>query len=312
MPKKSIEALKYAGFNVVTLANNHIMDYGNAGLNSTLECCKEAGIAYVGVGANLEEARKPLYKDIKGQRLAIINFCENEWSTSQGEEAGTNPLNPIANFYQIKKAKSNADHVVVIVHGGHEHYPLPSPRMKETYCFFVDAGASTVIGHHTHCFSGYEVYQGAPIFYSLGNFIFDYPEQKGHGWCRGFAVHLILSNQIDFKITPFIQNDKEIGVHLMNQKDREEFDKDLKIINEVILDDKKLSKSFGEFSDRRAGFLKLILEPYPINRLTMGLRNRNLLPNLISKEAKKYLLNIVRCEAHRDVLLRILESPKKP
>jgi len=310
-PVKSIEALKFAGFNIVTLANNHIMDYGIAGLNSTLKCCRSAGISWVGVGDNIETARKPFYTDVRGNRLAFINICENEWSTSKGEEAGANPLNPVSNFYQIIEAKSKADYVIVIVHGGHEHYAFPSPRMKETYRFFVDAGASAVIGHHSHCFSGYEVYRGSPIFYSLGNFIFDYPGQAGRGWSRGFAVCLILSNEIDFEITPYIQNDEEIGVHLMNKKDREIFDEELKFINEVILDDNILSKYFVDFSNKSAGFFKLVFEPYPINSLMMALRNRNLLPNLMSEKTKKYLLNIIRCEAHRDVLLNILEQRKK-
>lgn len=81
--------------------------------------------------------------------------------------AGANPLNPIQQYYKTKEARHNADYVLVIVHGGHEHYQLPSPRMVEIYQFFIDAGADAVVNHHQHCFSGYEVFNDRPIFYGL-------------------------------------------------------------------------------------------------------------------------------------------------
>jgi poly-gamma-glutamate capsule biosynthesis protein CapA/YwtB (metallophosphatase superfamily) len=73
----------------------------------------------------------------------------------------------IDNANQIKEAKATHDKVIVIVHGGHEYYNLPSPRMQKQYRFYADQGADFVVGHHTHCISGYEVYNGVPIYYSL-------------------------------------------------------------------------------------------------------------------------------------------------
>ena len=86
-----------------------------------------------------------------------------------------NPLLPIQQFYKIQEAKENADYVLVIVHGGIEHYQLPTSRMIETYRFFIDAGADAVVNHHQHCYSGYERYKSKPIIYGLGNLLFDNP-----------------------------------------------------------------------------------------------------------------------------------------
>jgi poly-gamma-glutamate capsule biosynthesis protein CapA/YwtB (metallophosphatase superfamily) len=134
----TIYALKHAGFNLLTLANNHIMDYGEKGLADTIQLCRKNNISTIGAGSNLNEASKFFYQEVKGIKLAFLNFTENEWSTTNGKEPGANPLNPIINHYAIKIAKEKADFVFVIVHGGHEMYELPSPRMKETYRFFID------------------------------------------------------------------------------------------------------------------------------------------------------------------------------
>ena len=167
------DAIKYAGFTAVTMANNHILDYGTAGLYKSIDCCKNIGLDVVGVGKNLREAESALYVEKAGNKLAIINCCEHEFSIATDTTGGANPLNPIRQYYCIQEAKKNADFVLVIVHGGHEHYQLPSPRMQETYRFFVDAGADAVVNHHQHCYSGYEFYKEKPIFYGLGNFCFD-------------------------------------------------------------------------------------------------------------------------------------------
>ena len=132
--------------------------------------------------------------------------------------AGSNPLNIVQQYYAIREAKNNATNVIVIVHGGVEHYWLPSPRMKETYRFFIDAGADAVINHHQHCYSGYEVFKKKPIFYGLGNFCFD--GNKGNKrWTTGYLVNLNLSeNTVDFELIPYRQcYEEEIGVHLLMQ-----------------------------------------------------------------------------------------------
>lgn len=131
----AVKAIKYVGFNMVTLANNHILDYGKEGLLETVATCTKEGIDTVGVGNNLNEASQFFYKEIIGKKVGIINCCEHEFSIATDSSTGANPLNPIQQFYQIKEARKKVDYLLVIVHGGHEHFQLPSPRMVEIYHF---------------------------------------------------------------------------------------------------------------------------------------------------------------------------------
>ena len=92
---EAAEAVKYAGFTGVTMANNHILDFGEEGLRKSVECCKAQGLDVVGVGDNLSDAENILYLEKDGKILAVINCCEHEFSIATETEAGANPLNPV-------------------------------------------------------------------------------------------------------------------------------------------------------------------------------------------------------------------------
>lgn len=305
---KTIEALKNAGFNLVTLANNHIMDFGEPGLTDTLNLCKKNRINTVGAGLNANEAKSTFYIEINEKRLAFLNIAENEWSTTQGNEPGANALNPVTNFYAIQEAREKADFVFVIIHGGHETYNLPSPRMKETYRFFIDTGSDAVIGHHTHCYSGYEIYAGKPIFYSLGNFIFDSANKREPAWYEGFAVQFIIkSGEMTFKIIPYFQNRTKPGLELLNEEYNNKFNHKLEKLNEFIQDDAGLEISFKEHIKKVKKSYSAFLEPHS-NKYLFALQNRKILPSLLSQRKRLFLQNLLRCEAHRDVILYILNQ----
>lgn len=306
--KKSIEALSYGGFNLVTLANNHIMDFGDRGLTDTLDLCNANKIDYVGAGMSNAEASRTLYLESKGKKLAFINFAENEWSNTHDARPGANPLNPVANFYAIAEARKNADFVFVVVHGGHEMYSLPSPKMKETYRFFVDAGASAVIGHHTHSYSGYELYNGSPIFYSLGNFIFDWPNKRNSTWNRGYAVKFSIDgSKLSFKIHPYEQGNDVVGVCRLGGEKLEEFQMHLSELNSIIQDDEELKRNFDNWCMKMSKSYNSHLEPYS-NRYLQALQKRRLVPSFLTKKKRLLYCNLLRCESHRDVLLNLLSK----
>ena len=96
-------------------------------------------------------------------KIAILNFCENEWSIAEDDSPGANPMDIIDNTNHIREAKASHDKVIVIVHGGHEYYNLPSPRMQKQYRFYADQDADIVVGHNTHCISGSEMYKGVEL-----------------------------------------------------------------------------------------------------------------------------------------------------
>ena len=308
--EKAAKALAFAGFNLVTLANNHIMDFGLSGLESTIRTCKENNIEYVGAGNDNSIARGIFYTIIGTYTIAVLNFAENEFSTTHGEYPGANPLDLIDNYLDIIEAKTKADFVVVIVHGGHEMYDLPSPRIKRTFRFFVDAGANAVFGHHTHCYSGYEMYKGHPIFYGLGNFVFDSKGQRNSIWNTGFAVELILKDEVKFNIIPYEQCKQIAGVRLLPSQQTGSFSKNFDRLNYLISDDRLLNIEFEKYCNRVKKLYLSFIEPHSILLLHF-LRNRRLFPSLLSKRVRALYLNLMRCESHRDVMGYILKKSLK-
>lgn len=302
---EAAEAVKYAGFTGVTMANNHILDYGIEGLNKTIACCKSIGLDIVGVGDNLLEAGNILYLNKDDKTLAIINCCEHEFSIATNESPGANPLNPIHQFYSIKEARTKADYVIVIIHGGHEFCPLPSPRMQETYRFFVDAGADAVVNHHQHCYSGYETYKGKFIFYGIGNFCFDInPNRVNTAWNYGYLLELRLGDQIDFTIYPYNQYSKKPCIELL---DNNSFESCLNEYNMIISDRIKLKSRIDDYYQKCQKYEYALLEPYS-GRFFSKLFSLGLLPRFIRGEKLYAILNHIDCEAHRDKLIYALKK----
>ena len=303
------DAIKYAGFNMATLANNHFYDYGDSGVSDTINACKEAGIDTVGGGVDITEASKTFYKELDGEVYAFINCCEHEFSIATDTQGGSNPINPIKQFYAIKAAKEKAKWVILIVHGGHEHYNLPSPRMKETYRFFIDAGVDAVINHHQHCYSGYEVYNSKPIFYGLGNFCFDRMQRRNSKWNTGYMVELELKGkEISFRTIPYRQADKEPGVIVMKEQcDIDAFENDIKDLNAIISNDMLLKQKHENFMEKTKKYFLSMVEPYS-NRYMRALYIRGFLPSKMSKQRQAMLLDHIMCEAHLERFIYALKN----
>lgn len=303
--EKSVEAVKYAGFKAVAMANNHILDYGVEGLHKTIDVCSRLGLEVVGVGNSLEKAQKILYVPIKDKVLAVINCCEHEFSVATDEQPGANPLNPIFIYYSIKEARKKANFVLVIVHGGHEEYQLPSTRMQDTYRFFIDSGADAVVNHHQHCYSGFEFYNEKPIFYGLGNFCFDeIPLKTDSSWNYGFMLELILEDTIQYKIYPYNQYSKDATIKLLPA---DAFDSRLQELNVIINNRNKLKQEVDNYYERTAPFECSLVEPYR-GRILNKLFNLGLLPSMIRGNKLTSILNHLNCESHRDKMLFALKS----
>lgn len=304
--KNAADAICFAGFDCVTLANNHFYDYGEVGVKNTLSQLDQLNIEHVGGGLNLREAEKTLYKEICGQKLAIINCCEHEFSIATNHSAGSNPLSPIKQYYAIRQARKESDIIVVIVHGGIEHYELPSPRMKELYHYFIDCGADVVVNHHQHCFSGYEIYQGRPIIYGLGNFCFDEP-QRDKPWNYGYMVEINTDDLPDIMLHPYIQCNDEPSVKPCSN--RKNFDNQIAQLNAIIANDERLHKHYNNLLLNGDKYYQLTIEPYTC-RFMQSLYMHNLLPSLQKRRICK-IIDYIYCESHSERLLHALNRLKK-
>lgn len=310
--EKALNHLSALNVSAVTIANNHILDYGDEGLRNTLDCCAAKGIRCVGAGSTLEEARKPLILNGKGPSLAVINVTEHEWSVADGSKAGANPYDIPEIIHQIKQAKLQSDFVILIIHGGHERYHLPSPRMVSHYRFLAENGASVIIGHHTHCISGFEVHKNVPIFYSLGNFLFTL--DTGLKSSRiGTVLNLSFAKdqRIDFNLVPVVQAEKSYELSIPSEEDRLNTESDIKLYNDIIADPEKLMHSWNDFVMSNLDHVTYVFSPINAIRsrwMRSGLRKLKLDKLFISKDHYMEMLNYVQCESLSDVTTAVMKK----
>jgi len=169
--------IKEADIDLVSLSNNHIMDFGTIGLNDTLNNLKNNNIKYVGAGNNITDSNKPVYFTVKGKKIAFISASEFDGQNSPGATQNIPGFTPLAWNYlkqAMDEAKSqNADYIICIFHFGEEYTHHPSEFQEEISHKAIDYGAYAVIGNHPHVTQSIENYKGKLICYSLGNCVFD-------------------------------------------------------------------------------------------------------------------------------------------
>lgn len=304
----SIKSIKKGQFDVVTLANNHILDQNENGLLDTIKHCNKAGIKSVGAGGNINEAAEYAIFQVKDVTVAILNFAEVEFSGASINKAGANPLDPIKNYYQIISALDSADIVLVIVHGGIENYNLPSPGFVEALRYFADLKVTAVIAHHSHCPGGLEIRNGVPIFYSLGNFLFDRSYGPPH-WHESFLIRLSFQSKkiVKIDLIPYFQFKNMIGLQLMDGLEKQAFLDKIAALSQIIYDQDQLCDEFNKFcSEKRIRYLSIALS---LNKYQKKLLKHDIGTNLIlKKERMLRLLNTHQCRSHRDIMTNTLEK----
>lgn len=290
--------LKECGVNVVTLANNHIMDYSEQGFNDTIRVLSNHNIASVGGGADLHEAGKPLFLNAQSSKIAILNFADREFSSATQSKPGANPIDVISNVRAIKAIKESVDFLIVIVHGGHENINHPGIYYRDLLRFYVENGANMVISHHTHVASGYEIYHGSPIFYSLGNFFFPWSGSKPESWYTGIGVQVILdSSGSKFKVMPTCFEKTGKMVDLMDDDEAETLRNNLMELGKQAADDVWLHEWWEEYYRKHS--LDKLLSFYKPNRIMRALIRRNefVYSQYFSRDKLLRLFHLLNCDS---------------
>jgi len=166
-------ALARAGFGVVSLANNHMMDCGGRGLARTLEACRAAGLATVGAGADLAAARAPATFEARGARVVVLAYATAMREAAGPTSPGVAPLEPSLVAEDLVRWRPRADVLVVSAHWGSMYVDYPPPRVTELARAFAAGGADVVLGHHPHVLQGAERRDRALVLYSLGDAVFN-------------------------------------------------------------------------------------------------------------------------------------------
>ena len=206
-----VPALQRAGFTVLTLANNHILDFGADALHETIAHLERQGLGYAGAGADMAAARKESIQTVNGKRVAVLAYSLTQPTEffAGSDQPGTAP--GWGRFFEedIARAKSRADHVVVSFHWGGELETKPKPYQVTAARRAVDAGADVVIGHHPHVLQGIERYGNGVIFYSLGNFAF---ASRSRHADRSVIARIVLENGVkEVELIPLNVLNREVG-----------------------------------------------------------------------------------------------------
>lgn len=166
-----LDVLIESGITAFGLTNHHIKDFGSESIKSTLAEMRTRGLRHLGAGMDAEEARQPLFVELDGWTVGFVAVADQEFSIASGVEVGANGFDPLESLDEIRVAKGQCDFLVVLFHGGIEHFEYPSPMLKRKLRKIVDAGADLVTAQHSHCIGAREEYQTGTIIYGQGNFL---------------------------------------------------------------------------------------------------------------------------------------------
>lgn len=178
---ENVSLLKEMGVDIVSLANNHALDYGRDALKDTFTVLDDAGIAYVGAGADAERAAEVVTFDNQGMKIGCIAasrvIYQNDWVAGNSNSGMQSAYDLAYMLDEINKASKECDFLIVYVHWGVEYNKYPEDYQREWARQYIDSGADAVIGCHPHVIQGLEIYNGHPIIYSMGNFWFNSAEK---------------------------------------------------------------------------------------------------------------------------------------
>jgi len=175
-PAQSI--LKNSGLDVLTLANNHIHDWGEEGINTTKAILSKLGIKHTGAGHDISEAQRPIIISKNGFKIGILARTKKSNYTATEQKFGAAPIIFDEVCEKINSLNSLVDILILSLHWGIEFSPYPLPEDINMAHKFIDAGADVILGHHAHVLQGVESYNNGLIFYGLGNFVYDYKGER--------------------------------------------------------------------------------------------------------------------------------------
>lgn len=301
----TIEFIRYLRLNLLTLANNHIFDFGNRGFFDTTALLESNCISYTGISHSIDDRYLPYEIKLNNISIGILNICEREFNFSLDNYPTTNFFDFVEVSRIIIEYKKKYNYFILVYHGGKEHYNLPSPELQKRLHFFADLGCDIIICHHTHTVSGFEKYKSSNIFYGLGNFIFDW-KHRSNSWYLGAKLKVLFSSDaVSFELLPFFQNIEGLGFRYLQKTELDSFNEKISELNYKIsnLDVLKLEWRNIVFIQHKSIFNNI----FSLNQFHRRILNKGFLPNFFYSRRIKYILyNILICESHYETVANYL------
>lgn len=302
---EDIKYLKEFGFDAFSLANNHILDYGQASVNETIECLGNNDLQYFGAAENEKDSRVPLIVNLKGKQVGLLSFAEAEFNLARGNNPGANHFDPYDSFDDISDLKEKCDYVIVLYHGGIEHYIYPSPLLQKKCRKMAKSGADLVLCQHSHCVGTSEVIDGSTIIYGQGNTAFGY-RAGNDAWNEGFAVCVSLDdNSVSLKL----MNAVEDGIVLASEADSQRRINKMKKDSERINDPVFIKEEWNKYCRKQEALdLALVLGKNRVFNKINRIFDNKLIKLLYNSRKLMITMNMIRCESHHEVVQTILEN----
>lgn len=286
-PTNITNGLKALKLDVCNLANNHIGDFGEEGIYSTVNQLNKASINYFGIGKNIYNLKKYHIIEKDNLKVGIYGCAEHEFTIANEDSAGANPYNDYQTNMDLRDLKSMVDVVICLYHGGREHYRYPSPELQKRCRLMVDNGADYVICQHSHCIGCYEDYHNSTIVYGQGNFIFDYNNLEC--WQTSLLIKFNLSkNKNEIEYIPIVKDKNKIRLANLHEKESI-INAFIARSNEILMPDKIEEKYLKEAKSCVDNYLY----HFKINH-RLGMRN------------------YIECEAHREIVLYAIKHLDLP
>ena len=308
--KESAQYLKDVGFDFVSLANNHIYDYGQKGLEESIKELSNKNIEFIGGGVDFEKAYSAKVVEKNGLKIGLLAACENEFGClyEQQNRGGYAWLFHARIEDNIRELKVKCDFVVMVAHAGVEDIDFPIKEWRDRYKRLCDVGVDVIIGHHPHVPQGYEKHKNSLIFYSLGNFYFDtasFVDKSDDSY--SVVLEFEKSKDIEFEI---IYHKKIDGQTCLVDEDAVSFD-----INHLcgLLDghEKRNDEiSIELFNKYYYGYYESALGVMPKNVKLLGkikwLVKKQLFPKRGADSRSLMFLHNIKIDSHRFVVQRAL------
>ena len=304
-PTATINGIKALNPTLLGLANNHILDQDEQGLVSTIELLKSYNIDSVGAGKGLNDAAKPYILEKEGLKIGVYACAEHEFTIATEKRAGANPFDPLVSLDHIAVLKTQCNYVIVLYHGGKEHYRYPSPYLQKVCRKMAEKGADIVVCQHSHCIGAKEEYAGATIVYGQGNFLFDYSESEF--WKTSLLIKADFAEKMTVEYIPICMSG--VGVRLAKSEEKGKILADFELRSKQISVTDFIENEYIEFCKINGEYYLRTLAGF--NRIMRGidrLTNGRLIKSIYSEKHRKALVNLIECEAHRELVLKTLKA----
>lgn len=302
---RDFRVLKKAGIKGVSLANNHILDYGSEGLNDTILYAEKNEIITYGVCKKGKTADCAMVK-IRDIRVGFLAFAEHEFNCAEDYMCGANMWDDITSLLSIKEAKKQVDYLIIQYHGGIENYRYPSPNLQRKCRAMADAGADFITCQHSHCVGTREYWKEAEILYGQGNSVFGY-EKNNSEWNTGLLVRLSLGKVRKTEYIPI--EAKQDGIYLMGQEKTKKYLEEFENESKKIENSSFIKENWVKFClNQRDAYLPMLFAWGRIrNKMNRILKGR-LIRDMTTRNARRNTMNLIRCDAHREVVITLLEK----